>query len=698
MSYCDDDSIMSDYEQFSDEDDFMDDEVIPPPPKAKKGKAKAAAPKKQPAKKGKSSALSDKSNTIDVDDAEDDFGAKSKKSEKTIEQKYQKKTQLEHILLRPDTYIGSTEPTTDKMFVFDSASNQIMEKEVTYTPGLYKIYDEIVVNAADNKQRDPNMNELRINIDPANNLISVKNNGKGIPIEMHKEHNCYVPTLIFGHLLTGSNFDDDEKKTTGGRNGYGAKLANIFSLEFTVECLDSENGKIFTQVFRNNMGVADEPTVKNATKALMKKGDYTKISFKPDLERFKMDSLNEETVSLLSKRAYDIAGSMANRGGKKLSVFLNDEKLKIGSFKDYLGLFPGITAPAAYEKVNERWEIGVSPSDDGYQNISFCNAISTSKGGGHVQYITDQVVEHLKKIVKKKNKGGNDIKPTIIKSHLCVMVNALVDNPTFDSQTKENLTTKPKSFKGQCDLSPKFLKAIEKSGVVDNILSYATFKNNQALKKKGGVKKVRIQGITKLDDANNAGGAKSRDCTLIVTEGDSAKTLAMSGLSVVGRDNYGVFPLRGKPLNVRDVHINKVTTNEEIKNLVQILGLKYGTEYNEDNIKTLRYGRLMIMADQDQDGSHIKGLIINFVHKFWPSLLDVPGFLQQFITPIVKATKGKQSKTWFNLPEYQTWLESDDSKGWQIKYYKGLGTSTSEEAKVSAETLRIFYGVCVPCF
>jgi DNA topoisomerase-2 len=170
---------------------------------------------------------------------------------------------------------------------------------------------------------------------------------------------------------------------------------------------------------------------------------------------------------------------------------------------------------------------------------------------------------------------------------------------------------------------------------------------------------------------------------LIITEGDSAKSLAMAGLSVVGRDYYGVFPLRGKPLNVREATLKQVMGNEEIKNLIDILGLKFQTQYDETNIKTLRYGHLMIMADQDTDGSHIKGLVINFLHTFWPTLLDVPGFLQQFITPIVKATKGKQVKTFFNLPEFKQWVEStgNNAKGWNTKYYKGLGTSTSAEAK-----------------
>ena len=193
-------------------------------------------------------------------------------------------------------------------------------------------------------------------------------------------------------------------------------------------------------------------------------------------------------------------------------------------------------------------------------------------------------------------------------------------------------------------------------------------------------KRSRLTGIPKLDDANDAGGRNSESCTLILTEGDSAKALAVSGLSVVGRDKYGVFPLRGKLLNVRDASHEQIKNNTEINHIKQILGLQHGKEY--DSAKSLRYGKLMIMTDQDHDGSHIKGLLINFLHAHFPSLLKIPGFLLEFITPIIKATKGKQSKVFYTMPEYEAWKEANDgTSGWSIKYYKGLGTSTANEAK-----------------
>jgi DNA topoisomerase-2 len=231
----------------------------------------------------------------------------SKAGGKTIEETYQKKSQLEHILLRPDTYIGSVEPQTQPVWVYDAATGQVVNRTITFVPGLYKIFDEIVVNAADNKQRDPSMNRIEISIDPDENTIRVWNNGNGIPIAIHAEHQIYVPELIFGNLLTGSNFDDEQAKTTGGRNGYGAKLANIFSTEFIVETVDSSRGMKFKQVFRKNMSERSAPEVTKCSGS-----DYTCITFKPDLARFKMEFMDDDTVALLSKRALDIAGILIN--------------------------------------------------------------------------------------------------------------------------------------------------------------------------------------------------------------------------------------------------------------------------------------------------------------------------------------------------------------------------------------------------
>ncbi|GMI23343.1 hypothetical protein TeGR_g6159 [Tetraparma gracilis] len=419
------------------------------------------------------------------------------KGGKTVEDIYQKKTQLEHILLRPDTYIGSVEPLTTDMYVLDAETERLVSKNITYVPGLYKIFDEILVNAADNKQRDLSMDRMEIDVDAEAGSISVKNNGKGIPIVMHKEEKVYIPELIFGHLLTGSNFDDGEKKTTGGRNGFGAKLANIFSTSFTVECVDMASKQKYVQEFTENMGVAGKPKVTPLTKA--DKADYVKITFVPDLARFKMDSLDADTVALLSKRAYDMAGCMSSKGGSKMSVYLNGSKLPIKSFKDYVGMYDGLNVPSVYEKFGDRWEVGIATSkDEEFQSVSFVNSICTSKGGGHVDYIEKQVNAHLMKALKKKNKSGVDVKANIVKANTCIYVNCLIENPTFDSQTKDNLTSRPKNFGSKCELPDKFLKALDKSGIIEAIIANATFKAQKGMKKLSGTKKTKIKGIPKV--------------------------------------------------------------------------------------------------------------------------------------------------------------------------------------------------------
>uniref|UniRef100_A0A4W4HG70 DNA topoisomerase 2 n=1 Tax=Electrophorus electricus TaxID=8005 RepID=A0A4W4HG70_ELEEL len=590
----------------------------------------------------------------------------------SVERVYQKKTQLEHILLRPDTYIGSVEPVTQQMWVFDEEIGMNL-REITYVPGLYKIFDEILVNAADNKQRDKSMSTIKITIDPESNTISIWNNGKGIPVVEHKEEKMYVPALIFGHLLTSSNYDDEEKKVTGGRNGYGAKLCNIFSTKFTVETACKEYKHSFKQTWQNNMTKASEPRIK-----FFDGDDFTCVTFQPDLAKFKMEKLDKDIVALLTRRAYDVAGSC--RGVK---VMLNGKKLPVNGFRSYVDLYvkdkldeTGVALKVVNESVNERWEVCLTMSEKGFQQISFVNSIATTKGGRHIDYVVDQIVAKLIEVVKKKNKAGVSVKPFQVKNHIWVFVNALIENPTFDSQTKENMTLHTKSFGSKCALSEKFIRAATNCGIVESILNWVKFKAQTQLNKKcSSVKHSKIKGIPKLDDANDAGGKHSSDCTLILTEGDSAKSLAVSGLGVIGRDRYGVFPLRGKILNVREATHKQIMENAEINNIIKIVAcLQYYIHEACTDVMTFWCG-------QDQDGSHIKGLLINFFHHNWPSLLKHT-FLEEFITPIVKATKNKQEVSFYSIPEFEEWKkQTENHKTWHIKYYKGLGTSTSKEAK-----------------
>lgn len=523
------------------------------------------------------------------------------------------------------------------------------------------------------------MSTIRIDINQEENKIEIHNNGMGIPVVMHQEEKMFVPTMIFGHLLTSSNYNDDEEKVTGGRNGYGAKLCNIFSTKFVVETSSKEYKKKFKQTWMDNMGKTSEPKIDQSSKE-----DYTKITFWPDLKKFKMEKLEDDIVALMRRRAYDVAAS--TRG---VTVYLNGMRLPVKNFKDYIDLYikenqdeTGAPLKICYESANERWEVAVTLSEKGFQQVSFVNSIATTKGGRHVDHVTDMIVKQVLETIKKKNKGGVNIKPFQVKNHMWVFVNCLIVNPTFDSQTKENMTLQAKSFGSKVVLSEKFITSVAKSGLVESVLTWAKFKAQTELGKTSGAKKSKLKGIPKLEDANDAGTKNSMNCTLILTEGDSAKSLAVSGLGVVGRDHYGVFPLRGKLLNVREATHKQILENAEINNLIKILGLQYKKKYlTMADLQTLRYGKLMIMTDQDQDGSHIKGLLINFIHNNWPDLLRLP-FMEEFITPIVKVTKKGQELSFFSVPEFEEWKkDTPNSHTFNVKYYKGLGTSTSKEAK-----------------
>lgn len=589
-------------------------------------------------------------------------------------QKYVKLDPKEHVLARPGMYIGSLEADDMETWIF----NDKMEfNKISYISGLYKIYDEIVVNALDHvvrcKDTKKPVKEIRVNIDKETGVIEVYNSGEGVECEKHKEHKVYIPELIFGNMLTSTNYDDAEERTIGGQNGIGAKACNIFSTSFIIETVDSKKKKCYLQEFTNNMKDKSEPTITPYTKY-----PYTKITFKPDYKRFKQTKLSDDMCKLMVKRVYDICALTPN----EIKVFFNEEKIEYKNFEKYVDLYLGTSkseVPRVYAmSTDERWEVSVSSSSNGFKHVSFVNGINTLKGGKHVDYITNQLTKKLGELITKRKKLT--IKPSVIKDHLFVFIKSTINNPTFDSQTKEYLTTPYSKFGTKFDIDEKVIEKLYKFDIIDRMIAISGKDEDKNAKKTDGKKKSSIRGIHKLDDANWAGTAKSNECILILTEGDSAKSMAISGLSEVGRNKYGVFPLKGKLMNVKDTNVKKVNENEEIVNLKKIIGLEANKVY--ENTNDLRYGHIMVLTDADTDGSHIKGLLFNLFHTLWPSLLKIDDFMMSMMTPIVKVTKGKKSESFYNLTAYDNWKQiNDNGHGWEIKYYKGLGTSTNKEAK-----------------
>jgi DNA topoisomerase-2 len=581
------------------------------------------------------------------------------------DRQYIKLSHVDHILKRPDMYTGSTSISQTRDIVIDD-DKRLVQENLEYYPALVKIFDEILVNALDHSVRDSSMSKIIVTI--TNTSFSVENDGTTVPIRMHEEENVWIPELVFGHLLTSTNYDDSESRIVGGRNGLGAKLTNVFSVKFRVEISDGK--QIYTQEYKNNMKIINSPKIR-ATKSSK---SYTKITSHPDFSLFGTSYINQDTIRLMTRRVYDIAAM------SDVKVKLNTDWVRVKNIQNYaaMGTHSNIVMHAC-----ERWNMAFSVSPG--ISMSFVNGVYTSSGGTHVEYIINQVVAYLRKTIGKKLKTM--ITLSMVRESLCIILDCRIVNPEFTNQQKDTLATPVKKFGSTCQLPESLLKRLiaPSFGLLEHIESMVDKKQDKDLKKSDG-KMVRRLNIPKLDDANWAGTSKSNQCILILTEGDSAKALAIAGLSVVGRNQYGVFPLRGKLLNVRDASKRQIAENSEIQSIKRILGLEHGKKYT--STKDLRYGSIMIMTDADVDGSHIKGLVLNFFDSEFPGLLSIPGFMLEFVTPVIRAKKGTVIKTFFTQAEYANWAKSTSTSGWSIKYYKGLGTSSSSEAREYFQNLR----------
>ena len=604
----------------------------------------------------------------------------------------QQKTDKQHILDNPDTYIGSVESIDADMWIISEDGEKIVKKNINYIPGLFKLFDEGIVNCRDHVVRmktkvDANIENalpvthIDISIE-ADGSITMINDGNGIDVA--QKDGVWIPELVFGHLRTSTNYNKEEKKIVGGKNGFGFKLVLIWSNYGRIETIDHIRGLKYIQEYKNNLDEICKPSI---TKC--KNKPYTKITFKPDFARLCISGLTSDMVSLLKKRVYDI-GAVTD---KNIKVKYNDSLVPVKNFEQYISMYIGdkSTAQRVYEDSPEgRWEyaVALTPADE-FVQVSFVNGIHTSKGGKHVEYILNQIVRKLVDFIEKKKK--TKVNPNTIKEQLILFLRCDIENPAFDSQTKDYMNTPSSKFGSKCEVSDKFIEKVAKMGVMDTALQLTEVKETKAAKKSDGTKSKSVRGIPKLTDANWAGTEKSKDCMLILCEGDSAKAGILSGLSSEDRNIVGVYPLKGKLLNVRGEPVKKIADNKEIAEIKQILGLVTGKKYLnlEDVNKNLRYGKVLFMTDQDLDGSHIKGLGINLFSCEWPTLAQIPGFIGFMNTPILKAKKGSNELNFYNEGEFEEWKEQNDTKGWSIKYYKGLGTSTGKEFREYFENRKI---------
>ena len=594
-------------------------------------------------------------------------------TQKNIETKFRKLNEVEHVLLRPGRYIGAITPHTEVTHVYDIASKRMVKKEVTYNPGFLKLFDEVISNSVDHSKTSEgkHVDTIRVEVNQKTGEISVYDNG-GIPVLKHSEYNQWVPEMIF-ELRAGSNFNDDDQSMLTGQNGEGAALTNIFSKEFIVETCDSKN--------KFKMKFAENSQVRNPAKVAAAEGakGFTRITYFPDFEKLGCE-FTDDNMTMLMKRVVDVAGLNTH-----LKVYWNGERIPTRTFKDYVELYTGPDADYAYDET-EHWKVAVSASDDGFQHMSFVNGTHTKEGGTHILYAGMQIWERIREFIKKKHKI--DVKPSELRQHMTLFIDCSIVNPRYSSQTKENLMTEVKDYKTSWEVPDKMINKIVKSTIIQSILDWAEAKAHQESMKELRKLNKDTSGADPRRVEKFADALEKRDrqkCVLFLTEGDSAAKAVQSGR---GKNPYiASFPLRGKPLNVREKDIKRILENEEIKKILIIMGLKLGEKIT--SITQLRFGKVAFCTDADVDGAHISGLLMNLFDKFWPELFTL-GVVHIFRTPLVKVMlKNKTTLEMFTEREFKVWEAKDGqkTKGWNHKYYKGLGTSTPAEFKAYFDKL-----------
>lgn len=579
---------------------------------------------------------------------------------KSIEQKYRKLSDIDHVLLRPGMYCGSIKPKEDDVHLLGEDGNFHLRR-VTYNPAFLKIFDEIVSNSVDEHRRNPKLNEVKVTVDLETCAVTVWDNG-GIPVVKHTEHDEWIPEMIFSNLKAGSNFNDDEERLVAGTNGVGSTLTNIFSTKFRVRTADGKNA--FQQTFSNNMRERSE------AKILTWKEHFTEITFRPDLQRFGMQSVDADHLEMMRRRCIDLAAC-----NPKLKMSFNGVSYKFPTFHDYCKLY---NESVIYEE-SGRWKVGIAPSAGSFTQVSFVNSVETRDGGTHVDYVMSQVVEWLREKVKRKHKL--DLRPAELRNHFFLFVQADIVNPAFSSQTKEKMITEAKEFGSKFEIGEKTLKSVLASEVVQRILDWAQQKaladERKQLRELN--KSIGKEKVLKLIDAK---GRDREKCTLGLFEGDSA----MSFFRKFRDPSFqGAFPLRGKFINVTELPNTRVIQNQEVKDLLTAIGLKMG-----EPPKDLRYGKILIYSDADVDGDSIAGLLMNFFGRYWPELFE-QGRICRVMTPLVVVKRKGEKIPFYSAADFDAWQSSQkDLTKWDIAYKKGLAALEDEEAKEIIVSPRMF--------
>ena len=590
----------------------------------------------------------------------------------------------------PDTKQERTE------FVYFHEDNSMQQAELDMPVAMEQLFREVLANASDNvkRSRGYNVDPGIIEITMTNTTISIRNEGVPIPVEEKKfkefKEKLYIPYAVFGVLRSSSTFDEEERIVVG-RNGYGAKVTNVFSILLKICVKDSERHKQYSQTWSNNM--------REYTKAeiLPYEGDTSsvEVEYTVDFKRFDYDPEEYSNTAIALFERYAIGVSFASQ----VKVIFNERIHEITNIRDFASLY--------YEKevVDSAFEVKQGDThflilDTPECDVSLVNSLATS-GGIHIisalssfaipilEAFNKQTLAQLTKKFKGKQLTAEKKKRLLsqkdLRPHVSVLISCHLMNTKFDSQSKTRLVSPAPVIEDLGDFLPEIEKWTLFTMLDGTLESKRTARNGK------GSRRRRYLQIPGLIDANLAGTNKSCDCILGIFEGDSAKSYGgwYKEFMEDGPDRFGVFPMKGKCVNAMKKEEVVLEVNIQIERVRSALGLQFGMDYTEDeNFSKLRYHKLIIMADMDVDGRHIIGLVLAMFNKLWPSLIK-RNFISHFRSTLIHATKGKTSKRFYLQSEYDKWAKITDTKGWTIRYFKGLGTSDENDVKEDFRNNRI---------
>lgn len=589
---------------------------------------------------------------------------------KSIEQKYTSMSEVDHILARSGMYVGSTSQESIQNFIFDSDENKMTMKDVTYSPAMLKLFDEILSNSCDEFRRKDNMGltKVIVSLDMANGEISITDDG-GIPVVMHKEAKMYVPEFIFGQLRTSSNYDDTEDRNVVGTNGLGSVLTNIFSKSFSVTTCDKKN-QICVEW-------KDHMSKKEISKVAKCSDHYTTINYELDFSLFdgyKLNGYTEDFALMAEKRCIDAAA--ANIGLKVEFTLYNNgckqrnSKWKFNKFEDYMELYDDFYDKSCVISLKDKQkQIWICP--DSTIDVAFVNGAECSRGT-HIKAVRYPVGHAVSEILKKKHKIEVTNKGIDNKYGIFGIFD--ISNPTYSSQTKRELTVAQENFYkdgSEFVIPDDFLKKVQKSEIIDLVVDW--YKKKTEAEDQAKIRKLNREAkkLLRSDKFINCTSKKVKEKELWVYEGDSAHSGARMARNP---QTQATYRMRGVPLNCIGMTATQVMKNQVFNDIVNIIGLQWG-QYNK--LEDLKFGKFIITSDADYDGDKIASLLLVFANHF-PELFD-QGFIYRVVTPIITATKGKDHRVYYTREEYDK--DAKKLKGYVIKYLKGIGTQTSADTK-----------------